>query len=352
MSTAMMSAATYTQGGTFAVREVPIPEPGAGEVVVRVTAAAICATDLKIIRNGHRKLAAGQRIVLGHEFCGTIAATGAGVEGLAEGLRVGVAPNAGCGVCPACTRGAANYCQAYTAFGINRDGSHAAFVRVPAAFVRQGSVVPLTDAVGDRDAALIEPISCVVNSIRACRIEPGDTLVLYGTGPMGRLHILLARLSGAGKIIVIDPNESRLPGARALGADVTATPGTDNGRATVLRETNGRGADVAVVACPMPDVPRDALTVLAPFGRLVLFAGLAQGVVPLPLDTNAIHYRNLVVTGTTGGNVDDYRRALALVTARRLDPGVIVAAEFTLDELEAAYRTALGGVDGKIVLKG
>ena len=177
-----MLAATYQQGGTFAVREVPVPEIGRDGLLLRMRAASICGTDLKIIRNGHRKMADGQCVVLGHEFIGTIERVGMDVTGYDAGQRVGLVPNAGCGHCNACIRGQANYCPHYTAFGIDRNGAHAPFVEVPGRFVAQGNVIPLPEGVSDREASLLEPFSCVVNGIRVSRIELGDTVAIFAPG--------------------------------------------------------------------------------------------------------------------------------------------------------------------------
>ena len=144
--------------------------------MLRVTATSICATDLKIIHHGHRKLAAGQSIVLGHEFVGVIEQVGANVTGYTAGMRVGVVPNAGCGHCDACLAAKANYCADYTALGIDRDGAHATHVLIPARFVMQGNVIPLPDVVNDVQASLLEPCSCVVNGVRV------------GTRGLGRLR--------------------------------------------------------------------------------------------------------------------------------------------------------------------
>jgi len=191
-----MLAATYTQGGVFAIEEIPRPENSGDGMLLRVTATSICGTDVKIVRNGHRKLKAGQRIVLGHEFVGVIERVGPRVAGYGVGQRVGVAPNAGCGHCDACVRGQSNYCPDYTAFGIDRDGAHAAYVELSARFITQGNVIPLPETVSDREASLLEPFSCVVNGIRVSRIELGDTVVIYGAGPIGLLHAMLSRTAG------------------------------------------------------------------------------------------------------------------------------------------------------------
>jgi threonine dehydrogenase-like Zn-dependent dehydrogenase len=350
MNSDLMLAATYRQGGAFAVREVPRPKAGRDELLLRVRAAAICGTDLKIIRNGHRKLADGQCIVLGHEFIGTIEEAGADVRGYRIGQRVGVVPNAGCGRCDACACGQANYCPHYTAFGIDRDGAHAPWVAVPGPFVAQGNVVPLPDEVSDRAGALLEPFSCVVNGVRASRIDLGDTVVIFGAGPIGLLHLLLCRVAGAGRVIAVEPLAQRLQRAADLGADAAINPAGCDVEARVRRETDGRGADVVITACPAAEVQAQAVRLLAPYGRLCLFGALARGASTVPLDTNAIHYGNLLVTGTTGGSARDYRTALRLVAGKRVHLETIISDVFPLGQLEAAYRTAAEGAAGKVVL--
>lgn len=345
-----MLAATYTQGGAFLITDVPTPRIESDEILLRVSAAAICGTDVKIVRSGHRKLRDGQRIVLGHEFLGVIEAIGSRVEGYCVGQRVGVAPNAGCGHCDACVGGKSNYCPQYTAFGIDRDGAQAPFVKIPARFVTQGNVIPLPESVSDEDAALLEPLSCVVNGVRVSRIDLGDTVVIYGTGPIGLMHVMLCRIAGASRIIVVDPIPHRLEKAKELGGDVGLDPRAGNLPARVRGETNGRGADVVITACPVAEVQTEAVQILAPFGRLCLFGGLPKGTGPVPLDTNAIHYGNFHVTGSTGGSVEDYRIAMRLVAGKRIDLGRVVSDVFRLDELRQAYDAALAGSEGKIVL--
>ncbi len=346
----LMLAATYQQGGAFAIREIPAPEIRPDGLLLRVRAASICGTDVKIIRHGHRKLADGQRIVLGHEFIGTIERMGADVTGYHTGQRVGVVPNAGCGHCDACVRGQANYCPQYTAFGIDRDGGHTAWVEIPGRFVAQGNVVPLPESVSDREASLLEPFSCVVNGVRVSRIELGDTVVIFGAGPIGLMHLMLCRIAGAARLIVIDPLDERLRRAQELGGDVAINPTQDDVSERIRRETEGRGADVVITACPVAEVQSQAVGLLAPYGRLCLFGALPRGSSSVPLDTNAIHYGNFLVTGSTGGSALDYRIALRLLAGKRVDLTAVISNVYSLGELEAAYRTAVAGAAGKIVL--
>jgi threonine dehydrogenase-like Zn-dependent dehydrogenase len=346
----LMLAATYQQGGAFAIREIPAPKIRPDGLLLRVRAASICGTDVKIIGHGHRKLADGQRIVLGHEFIGTIERVGADVAGYRAGQRVGVVPNAGCGHCDACIRGQANYCPQYTAFGIDRDGGHTALVEIPGRFVAQGNVVPIPESVSDREASLLEPFSCVVNGVRVSRIELGDTVVIFGAGPIGLMHLMLCRIAGAGRLIVVDPLDERLRRSLELGCDVAVNPTQNDVAARIRRETEGRGADLVITACPVAEVQSQAVSLLAPYGRLCLFGALPRGSSSVPLDTNAIHYGNLLVTGSTGGSALDYRIALRLLAGKRVDLTAVISNVYSLGELEAAYRTAVAGAAGKIVL--
>jgi L-iditol 2-dehydrogenase len=345
-----MIAATYTQGTGFAVTDVPAPHIGADEILVQVRGTAICGTDTKIVRSGGRRLKAGQRIVLGHEFVGTVSEVGASVQGVAVGARVGVAPNFGCGHCDECIRGLANMCADFSAFGIDRDGSHAASVRIPAAALAQGNVVEVPAGVPWAEAALAEPLSCVLNAQRSVNLAAGETVVIYGLGPMGLLHVILAAATGASRIIAVDPDARRLVAARAVGASVTIDSSRESVTERVLGETGGRGVDVAFTAAPVAGIVTEALTLLAPFGRLCLFAGLVRGQSDVTLDANLIHYRNLAVTGTTGGGNADYRAALRLIASGRVNVRPVISHTFPLAQLREAYDTALGGQGLKIVL--
>lgn len=358
-----MPAVVYRQsrgepGGTddeagMRIGMFPLPEYGEDEILLRVRATSICGTDVKIVRNGHRKLAAGQRIVLGHEFVGDIVELGSRVRGYRIGERVGIVPNAGCGRCAACMRGQANYCPEYTAFGIDRDGAHASYVVIPAPFIAQGNVQRIPEGVSDVEASVLEPFSCVVNGARSVRVGFGDFVVVYGAGPMGMMHAMLARAAGAAKVIMIDPLANRLEKAKSLGCDVVFSPVDIDVRDRVFHETSGAGADVVITACPVQSVQSQSISLLAPYGRLCLFGGLPKQIGPTPIDANAIHYGNFQVTGSTGGSAEDYRIALRMLMGHRIDLNQIISDRFeirTADDLSQAYETAMRGSDGKVVM--
>ncbi len=347
-----MIAATYTQDVGYRIEEVPVPKIGPDELLVRVMASSICGTDVRIIRNGHRKLAPGQKLILGHEFAGVVTEVGSRLTRFGVGQRVGVAPNMGCGQCDECIRGLPNMCPDYTAFGITMDGGHTQFVRIPSEAVVQGSVTPLPDGLPFEQAALAEPLSCVVNANRASRIEPGNTVMIFGAGPVGLMHLMLARLSGAAAVLVADVQPERLEKAAELDATAVVNSTAEDVRERLMHLTAGRGADVVITACSVASVQEQALGLLAPFGRLCLFGGLPKDHAGVRFDTNVIHYRQLVVTGVTGGAPRDFRAALRLLAAGRIPIDRVVSHRFATEAMAAAFDVALGGDAMKVVLLG
>lgn len=346
---ATMIAATYTQGGNYAVENLPVPEIGDDEILLKVMASSICGTDARIIRSGHRKLFPGQKIILGHEFAGVIEKIGPRVSSYSEGMRVAVAPNIGCGACEFCAQGLTNMCPTYSAFGIDMDGAHAEYVRIPHAAIAQGSVVAVPENVSFIEASLIEPLSCVVNGSRSCRIGLGDDVLIFGAGPIGLMHLMLALASGAGRVFVADVQKHRLQAAAKLGACCVDSKQEDV-KERINKETSGRGVDVVITACPVPSVQEQALSFLAPYGRLCFFGGLPTGT-QVTLDTNIIHYKNLIVTGVTGGSPHDFRLAMKLISSKKINVMEVVSHLVNASEMESAFEAALSGDCMKVVLQ-
>ena len=333
------------------IGETPVPRIAEGELLLKIEAASICGTDVKIVRHGHRKLRDGQTITLGHEFVGRIAEVGAGVERWQPGQRVGVAPNLGCGHCEMCGRGMANMCPDYSAIGINFDGAHAEYMRLPASAIGQGNVAEINEAMPAEEATLAEPLSCAVNGLRASRVELGDVVVVFGAGPMGLLNLMCANISGACAVGVVDVNPERLKKAASLGASWTVDSSKQSVVEAIKSKTSGRGADVIILAAAVGALQQAALGLLAPFGRLCLFAGLPRGDSLVSLDTNEIHYKNLDVTGMTGGSPRDYRIALRLMESEKVKVREVVSDVFTMKDLAKAYEVAMLGKGMKVVIK-
>jgi L-iditol 2-dehydrogenase len=247
-----MQAARLYGKEDLRVEAVKVPEVGAGEVLLAVKASAVCGTDIRMFRNGHKNASAAHPLVLGHEIAGVVEKVGPGVTGYREGMRVAVAPNMGCGVCDQCVSGNTQLCADYRAFGINIDGGFAEHLLVPAAAVRQGNLSEMPAGVDFAAAAVVEPLSCVYNAFQRCAIGPGDTVLVMGSGPIGLMHARLAKMGGAAKVFMNDINAERL--AWCAGLEKAITPVESPNLAERLRdETHGKGVDVVITANPAPE---------------------------------------------------------------------------------------------------
>lgn len=242
-------------------------------------------------------------------------------------------------------------CPDYSAFGINFDGAHTEFVRVPGIAISQGNVMRLPEEVSFEEAALNEPFSCVINGNAACQIKLGETVLIFGAGPIGLLHLVLAKLSGAGIVIVSDVINEKLERARGMGADHVINPESSNIKETVLDLTHGEGVNVIVTACPVHSVQEQSVELAAPYGRICFFGGLPHERPEITINSNLIHYRNLIVTGVTGGSNTHYRTGLKLLASKKVDLMSIVSATFPLSQAHEAFQMALSGSAMKIILK-
>lgn len=345
-----MKAAFYYEPGVIRVEEVEPPRRAHdNELIVRVRAASICGTDQKILRQGHFKIPAGARRILGHEIAGEIVQAGAGVQGFRVGQRVAVTPNVGCGMCELCRAGYNNMCPRYEAFGISLDGGFQEYMRVPGFALAGGNVFPIPDGVSYEEAALTEPFSCAYTALRALGTAHTDTVLVIGPGPMGALNVLVSKIAGARQVIVAGVTNDRLEKIRAFGADVTVNTAEVDLKAAVLELTGGRGVDVAITAVSVPEVASQAVELLAPLGRVNFFAGLGkQGVVPT--DLNRVHYRGLRLLGTTGSTNADYAASLALVAEGRAKLRPLVSRTFPLERVDEAFAYAASGEGWKAMI--
>ena len=326
--------------GSLEVKEVPAPKVEPGGVLIRVMAASLCGTDLRILNFGHRKIPEGKERILGHEFSGIIEEIGPQAEGFRVGERVAVAPNIGCGACEQCVQGRANLCPQYEAFGISFEGAFAEWISIPAKAVFQGNIIELPETLSFEEAALTEPLSCVLNGLEACQIRYGDALLIFGAGPIGLMHLMLGRISGTRKVIVADIVEERLRLAKELGADAILNSRASDFKEKVLSETDGKGPDVIITACPVPEVQEIAIEIAAMEGRINFFGGLPQGRETIHCPSNLIHYKNLMVTGVTGGSNIQFRRALSLVASKRIDLRRLITHSFDIGRAKEAFEVA------------
>jgi L-iditol 2-dehydrogenase len=338
-----VKALVYHGPEDLRVEERPEPEPGQGEALLRVEACGICGTDLRIASGSHRAYPEGTVRVPGHEIAGRLAAVGEGVD-LPVGSAAFIAPNIGCGQCPACRAGRVNLCRTPRALGITDDGGFAEFVLLDAQLVAQGNVLGVDDGCDMAALALVEPLACALRGSKACRIAEGDVVVIVGAGPVGLMHLQLAKLRDPATVIVSEPSAARRAKARRFGADVTVGPAG-------LAEAVGDGADVVITAAPAPAAQAQALELAAPGARINFFGGLPRDRSHVELDTNLIHYRELLVTGTTANTTADCREALELVVSGRVDTAALIGDREPLEAAADAFAAARSGEVLKVVIE-
>ncbi len=344
-----MKAAVFKGQGLVTLDDRPLPVPGPDELVMRVHAASICGTDLKIIRGGHFRVGPDETRVLGHELAGEIVEVGAQVPLWRAGQRVAVVPNIGCGHCDMCRKGLNNMCPDYDAFGINIDGGFQQYMLVTRAALAGGNLVEIPQGMTFEEASLVEPLSCCFNAWKDLHVTPEDRVLVLGTGPIAGLFLQLARAYGARQVIVVGRRASRLAEIAAFGATDTVDSGLADVVAEVMRLTQGCGVDVALTCAPAPELQQQAMACLARFGRLNFFSGLTRGST-VGIDTNKVHYWSLKLLGSTGSSLDDYARALRLVETGKIRVTGVVSHRFGMADAVAAFDHALSGQGMKTVI--
>jgi len=344
-------AAVYHGPEDLRLEEVPVPKIGAGDLLVKVLSTSICGTDLRILHGNHRKYLPGTIRIPGHEVVGTIAEIGEGLEGFVLGERVFIAPNTGCGHCNQCVSGNNNRCANYEAIGVTFDGSFAEYLRVPANSVQQGNVIQISENVDPAVAALLEPFACVLRGQNALKIQPGEIVLVIGAGPIGVMHAKLAKARGAGRVIVSEPITDRAAQVKRMGADRVVNPMEENLEKAISEESNGRGADAIIVAAPIHAAQENALTLAAIGGRINFFGGLPKDKPSINFDSNLVHYKELVITGTTACSTNDCWQATSIVNSGLIDLIDLVSKRYPLREAASAFAAAEDRKSLKIVLE-
>jgi L-iditol 2-dehydrogenase len=330
--------------GDLRFEETPVPEPGPGEVVLRVEAALTCGTDVKTLRRGHPVMIPRVPAIFGHEFAGTVAAVGSGVGGVRPGDRAVAANSAPCGACPACRRGQPNLCDDL----LFVNGAYAEYITLPPRVVARNLVTLRSDAEASR-VAFAEPVACCLRAIDAAGFAAGDTVAILGHGPLGLLLGLLARAGGA-RVVLAGKAGPRLDRARGLGfaACVDVTRAGD--RATAVRDAAGGDVRCVIEATGRPEAWEQAMAVSGKGGTVVFFGGCAPGS-SVRLDTRRVHYEELRLLGVFHHTPGLIRRAVALLVDRALDPTPLVTHEMGLADVPRALDLMSRGEALKVLIR-
>jgi L-iditol 2-dehydrogenase len=343
-----MRAAVFRGPNDLKLEEVEKPLINENEVLVKINASAVCGTDVRIFE-GKKTKGVRTPSVIGHELVGTIVEVGTQVKGFFEGDRVGVMPVIPCRKCYYCLNGRENVCANRTAIGYEYDGGFAEYVRIPSAALDAGNLVKIPNHLSFEQAVIAEPLACCINGQRKANVKMGDVVVIIGGGPIGLMHVQLAKIAGAKSVILSEPIEHRREKALLAGADFAINPEVESLHDLVLSETEGLGADVVLMAIGVPFLVNSSANLLKKGGTLNLFAGFTNGVMS-EIDPNIIHYNEININGTSALTRADYQRSMSLIGTGKVNTEVLTTTGYTLDDIEQAILDVKNGNGMKSVI--
>lgn len=345
-----MKAALLVGPGQYEVRDVPEPVVPEDGVILQVNAVGICGSDLRRWREGPPPGSEG--IIAGHEIGGEVVAVGAKVERYKVGDRLAVAPDVHCGHCYYCEHGKYNLCDDLHLVGISPGypGGFAERMVLTGEILSNGIVHPLPDSLSYVEGALAETASSVLAAQDAAGIDLGMTVVVMGGGPIGCLHIAVAKARGAA-VILSEPNPDRRELARNFDPGLIIDPSTEDVRAQVLRFTGGRGADVVICANPVAATQTQAVEIARKGGRVVLFGGLPKADPMTTLDGNRIHYFEIEVVGSFSYHPTYHALALEVLRNQQIPADKLVTHCYSLEQVNEAFAMAASGKALKVVMQ-
>lgn len=344
-----MKAAMYEGPGQLSIRDVPTPACPDDGVLLRVDACAICGTDMRIWKHGKSNVK--PPVVLGHEIAGTVIQKGPKAQAdIALGDRIVVGPaGIGCGKCDYCRRGESNLCKTKMIFGYSINGGFAEQVAIPGQAFIMGNAARVPASLTNAQAALMEPLACVVHGQKNIRTGEGDVVVIFGSGPIGCMHVAVAKARGVKRVIMVEPSTDRRELSRRFGADDVVDPKAEDAVAR-LKELTGGGASCVIVACSVRQAQQQAIEVAARSGRVLFFAGVDGHGSKVEIDSNRIHYEEITVYGSRSSNVADCQESLALLESGKVRADDLLTRELSLEELTSGFETLLAGVGLKQIV--
>jgi len=334
----VMRAGVYRGKDRVVVENVPVPSIGEGEVLFRVAACGICGTDIKKIHYGF----VPPPQILGHELAGTVVEVGRGVTRFKPGDRVVSFHHIPCGQCFYCNHKLFSQCAGYKKTGLTagfdpNGGGFAEYARAMPWIVERG-MIPVPEEISFEEATFVEPLNTCLKAVRKARVEAGETVLVIGQGPIGMLLMLLARYEGA-TVFASDPMPGRRAASVRFGAAECFDPRTAKLRGEMLARTENRGADAVLLAAPQPALVEEALSIVRPGGRVLLFAH-NDPVLRLEFQASAVGIEEKEILGAYSASVDDQEESAGIVFSRRLPLREMISHRFPLEHIADAIDLA------------
>jgi len=332
------------------VEDAPEPMAGPGELVIRVRNCSVCGTDAKIWQSGHPNLSPPR--VLGHEVAGEVVEAGEGAGGWSAGDRVQVIAAIPDGSCHECRHGWMTVCPNQERIGYQHDGGFAELMLVPAKVLAVDGVNRIPGGLSFAEASVAEPLSCVINGQEQAGVGEGQTVVVVGAGPIGCLHVRLARARGAARVFLVELSRRRLELAAGLVAPDEAVAAEASGTVEAVRKlTDGRGAEVIVVAAASGRAQEDALQMAARRGTVSFFGGLPKDRPTIACDANIVHYREVGIVGANGSSPGHNRQALELIASGAVPVADLITHRLPLERAIEGIHTVTRGEGIKVTVE-
>jgi L-iditol 2-dehydrogenase len=345
-----MKVVRFHAPGDVRIEEAAEPVTGAGEVKLRVRACSTCGTDVKIYRFGHHHIVPPR--IMGHEIAGEVVEVGDGVDGVASGDRVQVIAAIPCGRCRECQRGRMTVCPNQESMGYHYEGGFAEYIVVPAKVLAVDGLNPIPEQITYAEASVAEPLACVLNGQMLAQVGEGDDVVVMGAGPIGCLHVRLARARGATRVFLTDINASRLDlAARLVFPDATLSGAEVDVVEQIGKLTDGRGADVVITAAAAGAAQEQAMSMAARRGRVSFFGGLPKDNPVIACDSNLVHYRELTIVGANGSSPGHNAQALQLIASGAVTVADLITHRLPLAETLAAFDIVARGQGIKVTIE-
>ena len=342
-----MKAAVFEGIEKITVRDLPDPRAERGSIVVRVEACSLCGSDIRNFHSGLRGGITSQ--VMGHEIAGIVSEVGTGVERFRIGDRVAIAPDVSCGTCFYCKRGWVNLCVDHRMLGTHWPGGFAQYIHLPDVVLEHGMVHSMPEGLSFDHAALAEPASSVLAAQENAAVGLGDTVLVIGDGPVGCLHLEVARARGASTVIMV--GLGRLAQVAPFKPDALIDAAREDPVEEVKRMTGGLGADVAIVATPVAKTQAQGVECVRKRGKVVFFGGLPKTNPATTLDGNLIHYNEISVIGAFSYPAWMHRKALDVIRSGKIDASKYFNKTVGLDGILEGLREAESGRALKVLVK-
>ncbi len=335
LSIQKMKAALLHGVKDLRIQEVDVPEVGYGEVLVRVKAATTCGTDLKIFQRGYVSGVIKLPTVFGHEWAGDVVEVGEGGTWLREGMRVRAGNSSPCMRCYMCQKGKFNLCKDMMWLW----GAYAEYIKVPARIVTlNAQEIPAN--LTYEEAAVTEPLACVLHGIEEAEVHLGDVVAIIGAGPIGLLHLLTVKKMGASQVIISDTVDERLHLAEILGADETINAKKEDTVEQTKKLTQGYGADVVIEAIGYPATWEQALRMVRRGGTVLEFGGCPPET-EIKIGTEQLHYGETKVLGAFHTTPAHFKKALNLIASGTISVKPLITRRMKLEETEQAFKTLI-----------